>query len=205
MYGTSSSGGTGYDGGTVFEMTPGSGGWRFSDLYDFCPVYRCLDGSGPDRVILDAHGDLYGTTGSGGEHDGGTVFELTRSPGGWGHDLLYSFRAKAYCRDGQGPVAGVIPDNAGNIYGTTFIGGTYGGGSVFRLKHASGGGWKESVLYSFCSAGFPLCRDGERPNAGVVSDNLGNLYGKTTVGGGHRCGETTCGTVFELTPSPGGR
>jgi uncharacterized repeat protein (TIGR03803 family) len=93
----------------------------------------------------------------------------------------------------------LILDNAGNLYGTTFYGGAYGVGSVFRLKRASGGGWKERVLYSFCSAGFPLCKDGLRPYAGVVFDQSGSLYGTTTQGGGNTCGETTCGTVFKLT------
>jgi len=205
FYGTSL-GGSGFeDGGLVFEMIRKANGWTFNVLYDFCLQYHCPDGGGPDSgVILDASGNLYGTTGGGGEYDGGTVFELTRGSDGWGHDLLYSFCSESYCRDGQGPIAGLIRHKAGNFYGTTFGGGSYGGGSVFVLQREVGGAWVERVLYSFCSAGFPRCKDGMRPYAGVVIAGSGDLYGTTEQGGGNTCGETTCGTIFKLTPTRSG-
>ena len=205
LYGTASTGGKAvYGGGTVFEMTPDSCGWSFHVPYDFCLQLHCPDGSAPEAgVILDKEGNLYGTTSAGGEYSGGAVFELTPGSDGWGENLLYSFCSKAYCRDGQAPVAGVITDKAGNFYGTTFVGGAYGGGSVFRLKPASGSGWNERVLYSFCASGFP-CKDGLRVYAGVVFDGSGNLYGTTEQGGGNTCGETHCGTVFKLTPTQSG-
>ena len=81
--------------------------------------------------------------------------------------------------------------------------GTYGEGAVFKLRHVSGGPWKERVLYSFCSAGLP-CRDGLDAYDGVVFDGSGNLYGTTNQGGTSTCGETHCGTVFRLRPTGGG-
>jgi uncharacterized repeat protein (TIGR03803 family) len=205
FYGTALGGPGLQDGGLVYEMMRKANGWTFDVLYDFCLQYHCPDGGTPQSgVILDASGNLYGTTPGGGEYGGGTVFELTSGSDGWGEDLLYSFCSKAYCRDGQAPIAGVIADDAGNFYGTTFRGGAYGGGSVFRLKRAAGGAWSERVLYSFCLAGFPLCKDGQRAYAGVVFDGAGNLYGTTEQGGGNTCGETSCGTVYKLTPTRSG-
>ena len=156
-------------------------------------------------MILDASGDLYGTTGGGGEYGGGTVFKLTPDSGWeeWEESLLYSFCSEASCRDGQTPIAGLIRDEAGNFYGTTFRGGAYGGGTVFKLRRAGDGLWRERVLYSFCASGFP-CEDGLRVYAGVVFDGSWNLYGTTEQGGGNTCGETHCGTVFKLTPTESG-
>lgn len=124
---------------------------------------------------------------------------MTPGSGGWDETILHSFNYA----DGASPYAALIFDKAGNLYGTTFRGGAYGAGSVFKLRRATDGPWKERVLYSFCSAGFP-CKDGLRPYAGVVLDGSGNLYGTTEQGGGNTCGETHCGTVYKLTPTRGG-
>ncbi len=200
FYGTALGGPGLQDGGVVYEMTRKASGWTFNVLYDFCLQYHCPDGGTPQSgVILDASGNLYGTTAGGGEYGYGIVFELTSVSGGWNETILHSFNYA----DGGSPYAAVIFDKTGDLYGTTFSGGAYGGGSVFTLKPASGGGWNEHVLYSFCPGGFP-CKDGVGPYAGVSLDRSGNLYGTTTQGGGNTCGETHCGTIFKLTRTQNG-
>jgi uncharacterized repeat protein (TIGR03803 family) len=199
FYGTTPSGGA-YGGGNLFELTPGSGGWSFNDLYDFCHQYHCPDGGDPSAPIMDGLGNLYGAALAGGSYGAGIVFELTSGSGGWGETILHSFDGA----DGYFPYAALTFDGAGNLYGTTFRGGAYGGGLVFKLKHATDGLWKESALYSFCADGPPACGDGVGPYAGVVLSGSGNLYGTTTQGGGNTCGETTCGTIFRLTPTRSG-
>jgi uncharacterized repeat protein (TIGR03803 family) len=197
LYGTTQAGGSGRDGGTVFEMTPGSAGWTFNVVYDFCQEYRCPDGGAPDGgLVIDGLGNLYGTAAAGGLYSQGVAFELTANSGQWAERVLYSFLGVSTGYDPSGPL---VLDLAGNLYGTTAAGSTAGGGSVFRLKRSAGGEWKERILYGFCSTGFPLCKDGLHPYAGVVFDGAGDLYGTTSQGGGSRCGETTCGIVFKLT------
>ena len=118
--------------------------------------------------------------------------------------MLYSFCSRTNCTDGAAPYAGLIFDAAGNLYGTTVAGGIYninpnctgGCGTVFELTPA-GGGWTETVLYSFCPAMY--CFDGAQPSAGLLF-NAGNLYGTTQNGGTGGNG----GAVFELTPNGGG-
>src|ERR1700690_3039615 len=172
MYGTSPGGGTGYAGGTVFEMTLGSGGWTFNVLYDFCLQYHCPDGGAPTPVVLDSAGRLYGAMAAGDVYGRGGAFELTPGADGWSENVLYSFGARQ--NDGNTPYAAPIFDKVGNLYGTTLWGGAYGVGSVFVLKRAAGGKWRERLLYNFCTAGFPECEDGMRPYAGVVFDGSGN-------------------------------
>jgi uncharacterized repeat protein (TIGR03803 family) len=200
FYGTALGGRGLEDGGVAYEMIRGAGGWDFTVLYYFCIQYHCPDGGTPQSgMILDGSGNLYGTTAGGGEYGDGIVFELTSNSGGWGETILHSFNYA----DGASPYATPIFDKAGDLYGTTFSGGTNGGGSLFRLKRASGGEWNERALYSFCRGGFP-CKDGVGPYAGMVLDRSGNLYGTTTQGGGNTCGETTCGTVYKLTSTRNG-
>jgi uncharacterized repeat protein (TIGR03803 family) len=109
--------------------------------------------------------------------------------------VLYSFTGKT---DGQFPGGGVIFDAAGNLYGTTFLGGASGFGTVFELSPNPGGTWTETVLYSFRGG-----LDAANPDASTLTfDKAGNLYGETAVGGNDRCGG--CGVVFELSPIGGG-
>lgn len=147
------------------------------------------------RLVIDAAGHLYGTTSGGGhcadEQGGcGTVFELTPTGTGWSYSVLYVFKGH---RDGANPEGKLTLDAAGNLYGTTLNGGD-GGGTVFELSPASNGGWTETVVHRFHGA-----KDGAFPQGGVALDSAGNLYGDT-VNGGIEC----CGTVYELSPSPGG-
>src|SRR5580658_917255 len=197
LFGTAFGGGTG--GGTAFEMIPGSGGWAFNVLYEFCRQYHCPDGGDPSAVIMDGLGNLYGAALAGGSYGDGIVFELAPGSSGWDETILHSFNYA----DGDFPYAPLIFDKAGDLYGTTLSGGAHGGGAVFTLKPASGGGWNERVLYNFCAGGFP-CRDGVGPHAGVVLNGSDDLYGTTTEGGGNTCGETQCGTVFRLTSTRSG-
>jgi uncharacterized repeat protein (TIGR03803 family) len=146
-------------------------------------------------LIFDSAGNLYGTTNKGGVYGVGTVFELTREAGGGlTETVLHSFDDDG--KDGSYPYAGLIFDSAGNLYGTTFLGGAYNGGTVFELTPKAGGGWKEAVLHSFNPGG----KDGFNPYAGLIVDANGNFYG-TTVDGGAYGG----GAVFELTRGAGGR
>ncbi len=211
LYGTTAAGGA-YGYGTVFELTPnGSGGWTETVLYSFCSQTDCTDGDGPNAgLIFDAAGNLYGTTWAGGTGSGqfctafgsdvgcGTVFELTPIGGGnWAETVLYSFCPQGgRCTDGEEPNGSLIFDAAGNLYGTTYAGGTGGeGGTVFELTPNQYGGWTEQVLHSFTDNGA----DGYYPAAGVIFDAAGNLYGTTSYGGYYYNG-----TAFELTPARGG-
>jgi uncharacterized repeat protein (TIGR03803 family) len=192
LYGTTY---VGY-GGTVFELTPNlDGSWTEHVLYGFSGK----DGSSPYAgLILDQLGNLYGTTQYGGPYAGGVAFKLSPNrDGSWIESMLYGFCPHGKCRDGAGPLAGLILDPAGNLYGTTPYGGNYlscdhphgGCGTVFRLAPNADGGWTESVLYRFTGG-----KDGARPRGGLIFDAAGNLYGTTTKGGAHGCG-----VVFKLT------
>jgi len=110
------------------------------------------------------------------------------------YKLLHSFCAKSDCADGQSPVAGLIRDGSGNLYGTTYGGGIGRAGTVFELMlNATTGKFTEKVLHAFCAKTNTNCSDGTVPSAGLIRDGSGNLYG-TTLGGGPYGG----GTVFEL-------
>jgi uncharacterized repeat protein (TIGR03803 family) len=147
------------------------------------------DGAYPyDAGLLSLGGKLYGDAGGGGAYGDGVVYELNpQSNGTWELSVLYSFT-------GGGPVGSLIADATGNLYGVTNGGGTRGTGTAYRLSRTSGGTWRQTLLWSFGGAG-----DGDYPNAGLVFDKSGNLYG-TTVQGGAK----DEGVVFELSPSSTG-
>ena len=214
LYGTAAFGGTSNSNcvestcGTVFKLD--STGHE-TVLYSFCSAANCTDGANPYAgLISDAAGNLYGTTAVGGANVSangqgfGTVFKLASpaQPGGtWTETVLYSFCSTSGCTDGQTPVAGLIQDGAGNLYGTTQNGGASnasGGGTVFKLLPPAqpGGTWTEIVLYSFCSE--PYCMDGLQPVAGLLQDASGNLYGTTTQGGANSDFRYSPGVVFKL-------
>jgi uncharacterized repeat protein (TIGR03803 family) len=203
LYGTTERGGT-TAGGTVYELSPLSGGaWTYTELHAFHSSKT--DGKNPyNGVTFDGAGNLYGTTDTGGLYGYGVVFELSpQSGGGWSYQVIHNFQGSGFIKDGYSPKGPLAFDAAGNLYGTTFGGGTggscYSGGCgiVYMLSPLKTGGWVEKVIYNFL--GSP---DGSSPASGVVIDASGNLYGTTTSGGtlGFGCGTFIpgCGTVFEL-------
>ena len=204
LYGTTYFGGGsgcgGFGCGTVFKLTPnGDGTYSEIVLWSFAGG---SDGQGPlAGLVFDTSGNLYGTTyyggGSGCGGSGcGTVFIVFPD----GTEIVdYSF---AGAPDGANPVAGLVFDNSGNLYGTTPAGGNSGcGGNACGIVFQVAPDGTESVLYSFTGTGFS---DGANPQAGLIFDGgSGNLYGTTAAGGGSGCGVGGCGTVFQVAlPSP---
>ena len=173
LYGTTTAGGT-FDKGTVFVLSPGG---QERVLHSFI---KLKDGTSPYAgLVMDAKGNLYGTTATGGKNGDGTVFVV--SPRGK-EKILHSFGPG----DGTTPYGGLIMDAAGNLYGTTF-GSGFEGGTVFVLSSSG----KENILYRFLGKA-----DGKHPAAGLVMDTAGNLYGATQQGGAY-----SSGTVFALSSS----
>jgi uncharacterized repeat protein (TIGR03803 family) len=133
LYGATNAGGANGNNGTVFKLDIAG---HETVLYSFCSVANCADGINPDlgQLILDASGNLYGTTGGGGDNGRGTAFRLDSA----GHEtILYSFCAtstlQVSCTDGSFALNGLAQDVSGNLYGTALGGGANGGGGVFKL------------------------------------------------------------------------
>ncbi len=179
-----------------FNATAGPAPSAITDLYNFTGT----GGSGPvGNLAFGTNGALYGTTPYGGTEGCGTVFELARpSKSAWNETVLYNFTCG---NDGAYPIAGVIIDSNGTIYGTTSQGGTSNSGAVFELTppSAAGGPWTETVLHSF--TGGSSGPDGSGPLGALIQATKGVLYGTTFAGG-----TSNAGTVFELAPpaTPGG-
>jgi uncharacterized repeat protein (TIGR03803 family) len=174
--------GVGY--ASVFELSPnGNGGWNPFVLYNFTGY---VSPTGP--VVFDHVGNLYGTTAGGQGKNFGWVYKLSpRKYGKWSKTILYSFLGGT---DGRGPLAGIVFDSAGNIYGTTYSGGAdnyYG--TVFELVAQANGGYTHKILWSFNSG------DGDSPYSSLILDSTGSLYGTTVLGGSGQYG-----VVFKVTP-----
>jgi uncharacterized repeat protein (TIGR03803 family) len=192
LYGTTRYGGV-LNLGVVYELTPTQGGgWSEQILHDFCSptAHRCPDGATPGvgALTMDPSGNIYGTTLVGGRCCG-VVFELTpQANGTWKETILYDFQQGA---TGYGPGGGVARDNAGNLYGTTIYGGSQqcGCGVVYKLAPNKHGKWKYTVLHTF------LGSDGAQPDANLILDEKGNLYGTAATAGPYGAG-----VVFEVTP-----
>jgi hypothetical protein len=181
--------------GTVFELTPPStkgADWAESILLSF----NGTDGDYPVAgLIMDKNGNLYGTTSGAANSSDGTVFELTPPsiPGGsWGEATLWNFEGYP---DGSGPKADLIMDpKTGDLYGTTAGGGAHQYyGTVFKLTPPSTSqpNWSEEILWNFPS----YTHDGYFPEAGLIMDTSGDLYGTTAEGGAYNPG---AGTVFKI-------
>ncbi len=182
LYGVTQDGGpNGW--GSVFELTKTDSGWTENILYAFTGGN---DGGAPySGLIMDNAGNLYGTATAKGAFNQGTVFELSPSGGGWTEQVLYSFHGG---NDGGQPVAGLIFDNAGNLYGASASWGSGGGGTVFKLAPSGGGSWTYSVLTSLTGADGPV--------ASLTMDASGNIYGTTFMDDSFGYG-----SVFKLTKS----
>lgn len=199
--------------GTVFKLARGSSGWVLSPLYAFQDY---TDGLFPSsRVIFGPDGALYGVTQSGGEANDcnpgfgtcGIVFRMTPPATAcksficpWQKSTIFSFNGF----DGDEPMSEVVFDQAGNLYGTTYGGGGNGNdicfydyngcGTVYELT-PSNGSWTQTVLHAFPTTGF----DGQNPEANLIFDSAGNLYGTAVAGGA-----VGLGAVFQLSPSGSG-
>lgn len=192
LYGTTYQGGTGTCAcGVVFSLTPPAtpgGAWTQTTLHTFSGT----DGSYPQAYpTLAVRGAIFGTTSSGGASGNGTVFKLTPPPKGkttWGFTSVWSFSGG----DGSGPYASVIVDSAGDLFGTTYLGGSAGLGAAYSLTPPAGGTgpWTVKVLHSFIGAGV----DGYQPFGALVADKAGTLFG-TTRSGGVSGGDSTIYTL----------
>ena len=181
LYGTTQSGGShGY--GSVFQVTQSGGSWTLHTLYNF---RNHSDGAYPSGgLILDASGNLYGSTPSDGSSGGGTIFELTpQSNGSWTFTLLYGFSGQA----GGGPQASFAIDTTGALYGTAYRDGAHGFGSVVKLA-PSNHGWVYADLHDFVYE-----NDGAEPDGNLVLDSNGNMYGTAST-----AGEYGYGVIFEI-------
>ncbi len=176
FYGTTTEGGD-HIAGTAYEGTRSGDTWNVSTIYSF-PANSYPSGG----LVLDSAGNLYGTTAGGGDDNMGTVFELTPSQGDWTETVLHSFSGS----DGCGPMAGLVFDPAGNLYGATANCGT-----IFELS-PQGSGWNFQTLYIFEPQGSL------GPDSTLAIDAAGNLYGTNPYPA------TGIGTVFELSPTSGG-
>jgi len=180
FYGVTAYGGAmGY--GTVFEITPTG---TLTTLHSFDNT----DGATPTgQLVQGIDGNLYGTAYVGGAGGTGTVFKIT--PAGK-LTTLYDFCSQANCTDGANPTGGLVQASNGNFYGTTYGGGAYGSGTVFKITTAGA----PTTLHSFCSE--DACRDGANPGYELVQGTDGNFYGTTNWGG-----NGGYGTLFEITPA----
>jgi uncharacterized repeat protein (TIGR03803 family) len=207
LYGTAYAGGASNN-GVIFKLTPpedGKTAWTEQTLWSFSGG---SDGGGPAAgLIADWAGALYGTASAGGSGSHGTVFKLTPPEDGktaWTEQTLWSFSGGS---DGASPNAGPIADRAGALYGTAVFGGKIdnvcfggnGNGVVFKLSPPKRGqtAWTHTTLWAFSGG-----TDGCLPNAPLVADNRGAIYGTTLYGGffsGNLCIGIGCGVVFRLT------
>jgi uncharacterized repeat protein (TIGR03803 family) len=175
--------------GTVFRLTPSGGTWHFGLLW----ALQETNGYSPTSLVFDSTGSLYGVANGGGKtfcRGGcGVVFKLTRpaSSGPWKQSIVHAFSGA----DGFTPTGLTFQPTSNVLFGTTGSGGTNHQGTVFEVSPTSSGGWEFTTLYSFNGK-----TDGNYPDASVIVDSLGNLYGTTQVGG-----TDNLGTVFELSPT----
>jgi uncharacterized repeat protein (TIGR03803 family) len=184
LYGTAEFGGS-LGHGTVFMLLKASG-YSYAVLHSFGTSPNASDGANPvSGLLLDTSGNLYGTTQYGGTGSG-VVFKLSSGKTGWTEVVLHNFGGAG---DGANPVAGLVADTSGNLYGTTKNGGA-GYGVAFMLLPGANG-WIEGILHTFGTVGGGS--DGKTPVAGLsIGPNV--VYGTTVYGG------TGYGVMFQLSP-----
>lgn len=190
--------------GVVFELIPNARKtkYKYKRLYSFCGQANCADGSDAEAaLIIDAGGNLYGTTMTGGANGGGVVYRLKPNARytKWTYAVLYAFCAQADCSDGREPQvslsysgkeSGAPYDGSSPLYGTASQAGANKQGVAFKLTPGTPL-WNEQVLYAFCSSNN--CIDGAMPNAALTVDGTGNVFGTTYYGG-----DANMGTAFKL-------
>lgn len=199
LYGMTFGGGSNSE-GTVFKISKSGSKWTESVLYSFCSLSHCTDGEFPQyaSLTLNSDGAILGVTYGGGAYNNGTVFQLAQTGSNWTETVLHSFQGGN--GDGAQPKGSLALDSTGNLYGTTYEGGSglcnkLGCGTVFELAFENGG-WSEKVLYDFQGNG-----DGAYPESGPVLDKSGGkLYGVTTQTTQSCDGQTGCGVAYEITP-----
>lgn len=188
----------------TFSFVAGAAASDNYKLFSFCTgTLNCTDGAFPyASVTVGPDGTAYGTTYAGGNINCGfggcgAVFRFGQS----GEQVIYAFGETP--ADGVYPLAPLVFDKSGNIYGTTKFGGNAacvsGCGTVFELTPDGNGQWSEQILYSFCTSSN--CPDGAYPQGALTFDAAGNIYGTTSTGGDldpKQCAPSGCGTVFEL-------
>ena len=205
LYGTTASGGDSQNHGIIYQVSPpavAGDPWTETVIYRFSGP----DGQTPSAgLVIDASGNLYGTTSYGGICGLGTAFELSppvTQGGAWTQQVIHNFRRRCnghVSNDGAAPLAGLAIGPGGTLLGTTEAGGQYDYGTAFALVPPHGGilTWTEKVIYNFTGAS-----DGRFPLAGLAIDH-GNAYGTTAYGGDGTCTYefSGCGVVFQLTPA----
>jgi len=189
LYGTTTSGGTGA--GTVYQLVPDGAKWKHHVIYAFCPggTNGCTDGRSPGSdLIFDASGTLYGMTGVGGSTENGIVYQLKSGAknGKWRESILYSFCQQKNCTDGAFPAGALTMDPRGRLFGTS--NGPGDAGNIFQMTRKQGA-WREESVHIF----DPGDCGGYNPEAGLLLDASGTLYGTTSIGG---CNNSFGGTLF---------
>lgn len=183
LYGTTQAGGP-FDAGTFFKIGPGG----LTVLYTFGCSSNCSSGGAPvGGLVLASDGNFYGTTSVGGPQSSGTIFKVT--PSGT-LTTIATFCTQTGCPNGQLPMSSLIQGSDSNLYGTTILGGTNGGGTIFKLTPQG----VLSSLYSFCQS-F-TCPEGNSPAGPVVQGPDGNFYGTNSL-----AGSAGWGTAFKVTPT----
>jgi uncharacterized repeat protein (TIGR03803 family) len=187
LYGSTNAGGA-YGAGTIFRLTRAAGGsWKEIVLHHFGEGHRGKNPYG--ALLVDAAGNLYGTAYQGGGHGYGVVFELQNTKSGWQQRVLHAFGNAPSAN----PVAALVMDPAGTLYGTTMQGASRhscggGCGTLFKLAPTSAGNWSYNVVHLFGQGA-----DGFHPTGDLILDPAGNLFGTTQAGGAQGAG-----MVFEI-------
>lgn len=201
----------------LLGLCGGASAYTLKTLYSFCSGGgNCLDGDGPNPIIMDAAGNIYGTTTEGGKHGrGGVVYELipNAEKSAWAYVQLHALCAVHGCLDGRSPRGKLVVDAAGALYGTTTVGGANlakdWSGTVFKLTpNGDRSHWDVTTLYDFCN--LKHCKDGATPYAGLTYvgqasgapyDGHSPLFGVTELGGSSWQvvgGNIGTGVLFEL-------